>query len=268
MNSMYMITSKCKVVGKLIRETPVLLNLNHHIRPLCTGKVEDEHTGNTTKEEGWCYDPTIKYQALRRCAVPRYAFYHDSATDWSDTSASDCEIQTQTMAQTHKDKGPAITKEENIFRYDPNLNYQVVKQFAYLDSPDRPHSFTYDSSDSEREIKEVETMYEAFRAASREDKIFLDPDFKYARDIFGTETETQVETEIMAEEEDKIPKDEQLFRYDPSIKYEPLKRYVVPRFAFCDTSSTDWSDSADSSAFSESEPETETKIMAAEEPQA
>lgn len=250
-----------------------------------TGKVQDKHTGKTfaqTTKEHCCgsYNPTIKYQALRRCAVPRYAYYDDSATDCS----SDSEIETETMeaeeAQYHKDKIPDPTKDQKIFRYDPNINYEVVKQFAYLDSPDPPDSFIYYSTDSERETMEAQTRRDIYRIASREDLIFLDPNFKYGLSdssvISGTETGTQVETETMAEEEtstheDKIlagTEDEQLFHYDPRIKYEPLKRYVVPRFAFCDTSSTDWSDSTDSSAFSDSEPQTETKIMAAEEAQA
>ncbi|XP_074376170.1 uncharacterized protein LOC141717854 isoform X2 [Apium graveolens] len=50
--------------------------------------------------------------------------------------------------------------------------------------------------------------------------------------------------------------EEQLFYHDPSIKYKPLSRYIVPKFAFSDTSSTDWSESTDS--------ESDTELMAEE----
>ncbi|KAK1383424.1 hypothetical protein POM88_021159 [Heracleum sosnowskyi] len=50
--------------------------------------------------------------------------------------------------------------------------------------------------------------------------------------------EAETQKEILAK-----CKDGELFCYDPTIKYEPLKRYNVPRFVFSEDSSTDWSDS-------------------------
>lgn len=49
-----------------------------------------------------------------------------------------------------------------------------------------------------------------------------------------SETEIETETETMAECEshnDRIlyrTEDKQLFRYDSSIEYKPLKRYIIP----------------------------------------
>lgn len=107
-------------------------------------------------------------------------------------------------AQTQKLKIPATIKEEEIFRYDPHINSQVIKQFSYIDSPDRPDSFTYSSSDSEREIMEAHIKRELYLAAGREDKIFLDPNYKYASSEFSvietgseTESDAKVKTETM-----------------------------------------------------------------------
>ncbi|XP_074377543.1 uncharacterized protein LOC141719058 [Apium graveolens] len=56
------------------------------------------------------------------------------------------------------------------------------------------------------------------------------------RAIDMEEREAQIQTEILANTEGE------LYRYNPKIKYEPLKRYDVPRFVFSEDSSTDCSD--------------------------
>ncbi|KAK1358102.1 hypothetical protein POM88_051358 [Heracleum sosnowskyi] len=52
-------------------------------------------------------------------------------------------------------------------------------------------------------------------------------------------------------------RDEQVFSFDPSINYEPLKRYIVLTFSFFDSSSADSTESS-ASLFSDSESKTET----------
>lgn len=144
-----------------------------------TSQEEDKHVpylaktlAQTKKEQCWRYDPTIKYEAVRRYAVPRYAY---DSSDWSDSS--DCEFENVYMAgneaQTEKDNIRAVTKKE-----------QVV----------------------------------------------------------GT-------------------KEEQLFYHDPNIEYKPLSRYIGPKFAFSDTSSTDWSDSTDSESDTEAMEEEATRVQ-------
>ncbi|KAK1382456.1 hypothetical protein POM88_020191 [Heracleum sosnowskyi] len=90
------------------------------------------------KEQNWFYDPTIKYESLRQCTVPRFAYCDDSATDWSDSSASsDSEIEPVIMtveeAQTRKDKILAEARKEKPFPDHPRVSYQVLKQFEYVD---------------------------------------------------------------------------------------------------------------------------------------
>lgn len=189
------INRTCKVLPKVItkvRRAATLVELQHDIssiwgwprRRLCTSQDEDKHVPcsgktltQTKKEQCWRYDPTIKYEALRQYAVPRYAY---DSSDWSDSS--DCEVENVYMAgndaQTVKDKISVVTKEE-----------QVV----------------------------------------------------------GTE-------------------EEQLFCHDPSIEYKPLRRYIVPKFAFSDTSSTDWSDSTDSESETASMAEEATEIQKEKNP--
>ncbi|KAK1358115.1 hypothetical protein POM88_051371 [Heracleum sosnowskyi] len=203
-------------------------------RLLCTtSQAEDKHKPysgktlpQTKKEQRWLYDPTIKYEALRQCAVPRYAYYDVSATDWSDTSASDSEIETETMAedkaQNQNENILAGAKEEQLFHYDSDNIYELPKELADLE--------TYRAeSDSQAEAE--------------------------------METETEILTEVQTHREKILAgiKDEELFCYNHNIEYEPIKRYALPRFAFSDSSSTDWS------ASSESESETEAKSMATDE---
>lgn len=61
--------------------------------------------------------------------------------------------------------------------------------------------------------------------------------------------EAEVKAIAMAEEEAQIQKEilanykeGELYCYNPNIKYEPLKRYDVPRFVFSEDSSSDLSD--------------------------
>ncbi|KAL8123837.1 uncharacterized protein LOC141717854 isoform X1 [Apium graveolens] len=184
------ISKTCKVLPKVIKkvkQAATLVDLQDDIssiwgwlrldgskRQLCTSREEEKQIPNSGKtlaqskrEQCWRYDPTIKYEAVRRFAVPRYAY---DSSDWSDSS--DCEYENVYMAgkeaQTEKDNLLAVTKKEQVA---------------------------------------------------------------------GTE-------------------EEQLFYHDPSIKYKPLSRYIVPKFAFSDTSSTDWSESTDS--------ESDTELMAEE----
>ncbi|KAK1357996.1 hypothetical protein POM88_051252 [Heracleum sosnowskyi] len=287
LSSMCTITKTCKVVPKII--TKVRLDFQDGIsiwwhpllagslRLLCTSQTEDKYVpcknlAQTKKEQGWCYDPTIKYEALRQCAVPRPAYYAESATDWNDSSDSEIEIETMTEeeAQVKKDKIIAEAKEEQPFPNYPHINYGILKQFWYLDSPD---SLAYSNlilgSDPKEELQ------------AKLDKFFCEATLKQVycntndtktgvRILADTETEPETKTETMAEEEAHKnknlagAKDEHLFCYEPNIKYEPLKRYIVPRFAFFDSSSTDWSDSS-SFSDSETETETETETMAKKE---
>lgn len=214
-----------------------------------TGQTEDKHMSDsskniaqTKKEQRWCYDPTIKYEALRQCAVPRFAYYDDSATDWT---GSDSEIEIETMTeeevQTRKEKILAEGKEEQPFKYHPGFSYEVLKQFFYLDSPDSISSSSLMLySDTKEDMK---SKVHKYRSMVRQ--AITSSDFNCETD---TETEINRKDNIL-----RRTKDEQLFTYDPSIEYKPLKRYIVPRFDFFDSSSTDWSDS-----YSETETETET----------
>ncbi|KAL8134037.1 hypothetical protein AgCh_009206 [Apium graveolens] len=72
--------------------------------------------------------PTVKYKALRRCAVPRYAYY--DATDWSDSCASapDSEIETETMAEDEAQNENLVIAgvEENNYS---TLNPTSVKEY-------------------------------------------------------------------------------------------------------------------------------------------
>ncbi|KAK1357936.1 hypothetical protein POM88_051192 [Heracleum sosnowskyi] len=298
-----MITKTCKVVPRIIMKVrldflddisirwhPLLDGSQRH---LCTSQTEDRHTpysgknlAQTKKEEGWCYDPTIKYEALRQCAVPRYAYYDDSATDGTNSSDSEIEIETMTEeeAQIQKDKILAEAKEEQPFPYYPTINYEILKQFYYLDSPDSlAYSNLILASDPKEELESKldkfhseATFTQLYRIDSKTDDTETEPETKTKTEP-ETETKTEPETETKTEPEtetetkpdsetgselkahkDKIhvrAKDEHLFSYNPRIKYKPLKRYIVPRFAFYDSSSTDWSDS---SSFSDSESEKET----------
>lgn len=56
-------------------------------------------------------------------------------------------------------------------------------------------------------------------------------------------------------------KEEEIYRYDPNIQYEPPKLYVIPRCALSDDSSTDWSDS---DSFASGASYFKTEIMAGE----
>lgn len=195
------ITWTCKVLPKVIskvRPAATVVDLHEDIslirgwprldgsrRRLCTSQEEDKHVpysgktlAQTKKEQCWRYDPTIKYEALRRYAVPRYAY---DSSYWSDSS--DCEV-------------------ENVY---------MAGEEGYL------------------ALKEAQTEKEK---------------------IFGVTKE-----ELVGAEE------EQLFCHDPSIEYKPLKRYIVPRFAFSDTSSTDWSESTDSESETEAMAEEATQIQ-------
>ncbi|KAK1358111.1 hypothetical protein POM88_051367 [Heracleum sosnowskyi] len=237
------------------------------LRGFCSSQAADKRIrpytcktlAQTKKEQHWCYDPTVKYESLRQCAVRKYAFYDDSATDWSDSSSSpssDSEIETDSMtveeAQTQKDIILAEAKKELPFTYDPYVNYELLKEFVYIDSPD---SFASPPSDSETETpEEVESKINIFHEPDTLNQIFLDrPNNEHLynpsdSDSYYPETETKTEEGTLTH--DAGVNDEQLFSHDPSIKYVPLKRYIVPRFAFFDSSSTDWSDSSDSASAS------------------
>ncbi|KAK1358009.1 hypothetical protein POM88_051265 [Heracleum sosnowskyi] len=242
-----------------------------------TSQIEDKripcsskNLAQTKKEQDWGYDPTIKYEALRQCAVPIYTYHNDSATDWTESSDSELEIETMTekAAQTQKDQILTEAREEQPFFYSPTLNYDVLKQFYYIDSPD---SLAYSNLILESDpLEEVQPKVDKFFSETTQKQLYVN-EYKTKTETeketeteTATENRTEIETETMAEEgahNGNIlagTKDKQLFGYDPSIKYEPLKRYIVPRFAFFDSSSTDWSDSS-SSAFSDSESETEIK---------
>lgn len=71
-----------------------------------------------------------------------YAYCDDSSTDWSDSSvSSDSEIETEIMtvekAQTRvKDEILAEAKKEQPFDHHPRINYELLKQFKYVDCPD------------------------------------------------------------------------------------------------------------------------------------
>lgn len=102
-----------------------------------------------------------------------------------------------------------------------------------------------------------------YRDAYRQGQIVTPIHFKIKVIEYGSACTSQSKTETETEEEDEAQtsqdkflcetKNKQLFRYNPSVKYEPLKRYIAPRFAFFDSSSTDWS-------ACESECETQTMV--------
>lgn len=162
---------------------------------------------------------------------------------------------TEEEAQVQKDKILAEAKKEQPFPLEPGVNYEIFKQFKYIDSPD---SLNYSN-------------LMLVSGPTEEEQPKRDKFISLRRQIFSqtndtkAEVDTETEPETMAEEEaykNRIlagAKDGDLFCYEPSVKYEPLKRYIVPRFAFFDSSSTDWSDSSDS------ETENETETMAKKE---
>ncbi|KAK1358088.1 hypothetical protein POM88_051344 [Heracleum sosnowskyi] len=253
--------------------------LDSSTRRLCSTQGEDKHitysTGKTLaqtkKEQSWCYDPTIKYEPLRQCAVPRYAYCDDSATDSSESSDSESENETMTLeeAQARKDKILAEARKEQPFPNNPLVNYELLKKFAYVDSPD---SFASPPSDSETDTPaQVEARKKQFLNAKIQGQIVQLVPFHIKVDSRGlpaassdsSASESEVETQEVAQiQKDKFvagTKDEQLFCYNPNIRYEPLKKYIVPRFAFFDSSSTDWSTSSDSECEAETMGEKEAQ---------
>ncbi|KAK1358101.1 hypothetical protein POM88_051357 [Heracleum sosnowskyi] len=278
----FSVTRSCKFLPEVITKVPrvaLLADLTNDTSLWCRSPLDSfprrpcssqaqhkriPYSGRTLahikKEEQWSYDPTIKYESLRQCAVPRYAYYDGSASDWS--YSSDSEIETETMiveeTQTQKDKMLAQAKKEQPFTYDPYINYDLLKQFVYIDSPD---SFTSPPSDSETETPaEVEAKTDRFHDPATQKQLFFDnPNIKdfacMSVHPYSSASETEKEEEAQTDEA-KIhagAKDEQMYCFDPSIKYEPLKRQIVPRFAFFDSSSTDWSGSSDSASDDETE---------------
>ncbi|KAK1388227.1 hypothetical protein POM88_016405 [Heracleum sosnowskyi] len=139
-----------------------------------TSEMEGKHISysnknlaQTKKEQCWCFDPTIKYEVVRKCAVPRYAYHDDCPSDWTDSS--DSEILTETMteeeAQTQKEKILVEAKKEQPFSHDPHWNYDLLKQIFYLDYPD---SLAYSNlildSKTEEENKAKLDEYNSSRA--------------------------------------------------------------------------------------------------------
>lgn len=121
----------------------------------------------------------------------------------------------------------AQTKEKQGWRYDPTIKYKASRPC------DVPLCLFYSSdSDSETNTKPP-PKNDVYKSLSGDTSDWSD---------YETETETELEEEhvCMTEEEaqaqiDKLlagTKKDDLYRYNPSIKYEPLKRYDVPRFAF------------------------------------
>ncbi|KAL8122992.1 uncharacterized protein LOC141716942 [Apium graveolens] len=272
---MYMMRRTCKSLPRMVGRGQLnfqdeisiwcFATLNHSLRHLCTSQTEDKHIpdsskniAQTEKKQRWCYDPTIKHEALRQCAVPRFAYYDDSATD---STGSDSEIETETMTeeevQARKEKILAEGKEEQPFKYKRGFDYEVLKQFFYLDSPDTlANSNLMLYSDTKEDMKSKGRKYYSI---SREVMISSASNCESETETeYNWETCLETMAKGRADKDKNLPgtKDEQLFCYDPSIEYEPLKRYIVPRFDFFDSSSTDWSDSSDS--------ESETKTMEAE----
>lgn len=125
------------------------------------------------------------------------------------------------------DKALANTKEEQLGNL-PKLMYK----FLHTDSSD-------DDSDSD-----CSELYEAEVKA-----------------IAMAEEEAQIQKEILANY-----KEGELYCYNPNIKYEPLKRYDVPRFVFSEDSSSDLSDlesNAQNETMAEEEAQTQKdKILA------
>lgn len=277
---MYMMTTRtwtCNVrpnIITIVRRATSLVDFQDDIRKwcrspldnstcrLCSTQREDKHItystsktlSQTKKEQNWCYDPTIKHESLRQCAVPRYAYCDYSVTD----DSSDSEVETGTMTveevQTQKDKILAKANKEKPFIH-PRVNYELLKKFVYVDSPD---SFVSPPSDSETDTPEkVKARRKEYFDASHRGEIFYPNPYPYPikvdahgylYDSSASETENETGKEAQARKDKFLAgtKDEQLFCYNPSIEYEPLKRFIVPRFAFFDSSSTDWSSSSDS----------------------
>lgn len=164
--------------------------------------------------------------------------------------------------KVQKDKILAEAKEEQPFTYPPHINYEILKQFRYIDSPDSLNysSLMLVSGPEEEEQPKRDKYHSNFK------QIFSKTNDTKAevKILADTKTERETKTETMAEGEAYInrilagAKDGPIFCYEPSVKYEPLKRYIVPRFAFFDSSSTDWSSSSDSETEAETEAETET----------
>lgn len=79
----------------------------------------------------------------------------------------------------------------------------------------------------------------------------------------GNETQTEKDNIHAVTKKEQVvgTKEEQLFYHDPRIEYKPLRRYIGPKFAFSDTSSTDWSDSTDSESDTEAMEEEATRVQ-------
>lgn len=148
--------------------------------------------------------------------------------------------------QTRKDKILAEAKKEKPFSLLP-VNYELLKKYKYVDSPD---SFVSPPSDSETDTPEkVKARTKEYDDASLRGEIFYPNLIKVdLGNSSASETENETEKQVQARQDKFLAgtKDEQLFRYNSSIEYQPLKRFIVPRFAFFDDSSTNWSSSSDS----------------------
>lgn len=82
----------------------------------------------------------------------------------------------------------------------------------------------------------------------------------------GNETQTEKDNIHAVTKKEQVvgTKEEQLFYHDPRIEYKPLRRYIGPKFAFSDTSSTDWSDSSSTDWSDSTGSESDTEAMAEE----
>ncbi|XP_063943242.1 uncharacterized protein LOC108205704 isoform X6 [Daucus carota subsp. sativus] len=191
------------------------------------GRAQDTHKSywdrilSVTKKEQR-YDPIIKYEALRQWVAPKYPCANSTFRSYSSASM---DSETKTMAeeaQKQKDEtlaGTSGKEPRSYIRYEGRricISDDSDDSTDWYDSESGSDSSTFGSADDE-------TMAE--------------------------EAQTQKDETLNVNEE------EELYHYDSSIKYEPLKTYAVPRFSFSDDFSTDCSDSSSFALDSETENE-------------
>ncbi|KAK1369561.1 hypothetical protein POM88_035653 [Heracleum sosnowskyi] len=152
-----------------------------------------------------------------------------------------CTIRAEDKQIPYSGKSLAQTKEKQGWRYDPTIKYKASRP------SDIPLCWFYSSdSDSETNTKPP-PKDDVYKFVNLSDWTDSETETETENETeTETETEHEVEDILMTEEEaqaqiDKLfagTKKEELYRYNPNIKYEPLKRYDVPRFAFSDDDST------------------------------
>lgn len=227
------------------------------------------------------------YKLSRACK----GLLQDNALTWHQPQLHGLPRRLCTSRAEHKQvlysgKTLAQTKEKNRWQYDPAIKYEAYARSAvpiYAYDEAITHGY-YSDSETEAMAEGTHTQKgRIFAGTNKEVICSSEPSIKYGpllpfdaprlsrveysssdSNTDGSDSDFEFITPSKTRAEGGT-KEEELYRYDPNIQYGPPKRFVIPRCALSDDSSTDLSDSSDS--FASGASYFKTEIMAGDEAQ-